>query len=103
MQTLTVGIAPIKCPQFKPTHAQVPVSDKVLANALTDPTTAQNFWAAVRVLLGVPMDALCVQGVVRADQTVAEFDNWLSCEHIMARAKLGFSQPTAVNALAVII
>lgn len=103
MQTLTVGIAPINRPQFKPVHAKVPVSDKVLANALTDPTTAQNLWNAVRILLGVPLDALCVQGIVRADQTIIEFDSWLSCEHIMARAKLGFSQPTAVNALAVII
>lgn len=103
MQTLTVGIAPINRSQFKPVHAQIPVSDKVLANALTDPTTAQNFWCAVRVLLGVPMDAPCVQGIVRADQTIPEFDNWLGCEHLMARVKMGFSQPTAVNALAVVI
>lgn len=103
MQKLTVGIAPINRQAFKPVHAEIPVSDKVLANALTDPTTAQNFWSAVRVLLGVPMDAPCVQGIVRADQTITEFDSWLNCQHLMARVKLGFSQPTAVNALAVII
>lgn len=103
MKKLTVGIAPVGKPTFKPTHAEVPISDKVLASALTDPATAQNFWNAVRILLGVPLDALCVQGIVRADQTIAEFDSWLYNQHIMARAKLGFSQPTAVNALAVII
>ena len=104
MRTVIVGFALTNRPEYRPIYAEVPIADKVLLDAIEKPETAANFWAACRVLMGIPAEAVCVQGILHNNfESRKAFDAWMREQHYATRVAMGYIKPQVQQTLAILI